>query len=234
MAPRKQRLDPLKAVGYIRVSTEDQHLGPEAQRDALDGWCGAHRVVLVAVHVDQGVSGGAELERRPGLLDAIGALAALSAGVLLVAKRDRLARDVMLAAMLERLVERHGASVKSADNVGNEVGPEAQLLRHMVNAFAEYERALIRSRTRAALAVKKAKGERVGQVPYGFRLDEDGKHLVEDHHEHKVLRRIKRLRASGLSLRRIVDELNEKATPARGHRWHLQTVARLVGRQSRT
>ena len=74
-----------------------------------------------------------------------------------------LARDVVVSGMVERLVERVGGKVLSADGTGNGDGPEHALPRNIVAAFAEYERALIRARTRAALAVKRARSERVGQ-----------------------------------------------------------------------
>ena len=158
---------PTSIIGYIRVSTEDQKLGPEAQAEALKSWCSRHNAELVAVFSDLGVSGGAPLEKRTELLKAVDALKESKADGLLVAKRDRIARDVMIAAMIERLVERAGAKVISADGTGNGDTPEAQLMRNMISAFADYERALIRARTKAALAVKKSRGERTGQIPYG-------------------------------------------------------------------
>lgn len=82
----------MRAVGYIRVSTDEQVNGPKAQADALAAWCARNGVELVAVHHDHGVSGGAELDKRPGLLAALDELE--RGDVLLVAKRDRLARSV--------------------------------------------------------------------------------------------------------------------------------------------
>lgn len=87
MATKGRRADAAKAVGYVRCSTDEQHLGPEAQREALSRWCAANSTELVAIHDDLGVSGGAALDRRPGLLGALDALNAHGAGVLLVAKR---------------------------------------------------------------------------------------------------------------------------------------------------
>ncbi len=54
-----------RGVGYIRVSTEDQILGPDAQRTALERWASARGVELVGVFEDRGVSGAAALDRRP-------------------------------------------------------------------------------------------------------------------------------------------------------------------------
>ena len=74
---------------------------------------------------DHGVGGAEGLDKRIGLGAALAALRQKRAGVLLVAKRDRLARDPILAAMLERQVEREGSVVRAADGAGNGEGPEA-------------------------------------------------------------------------------------------------------------
>lgn len=221
-----------RAVGYLRVSTDDQHLGPEAQRSALSAWCRDHQVDLVAVHEDLGVSGGAELDKRPGLMAALDAIVSHGAGVLLVAKRDRLARDVVVAAMVERLAERSGARVLAADGTGNADNPEGLLMRGIIDVFAAYERALIRSRTRAALAVKRARGERVGTVPYGCRLAPCGERLEPNPEEQNVIDRIARWREAGLTIVAIANRLNAEGHSARGSRWHPTTVARLLRRRA--
>ena len=219
---------PVRVVGYVRVSTDEQHQGPRAQRDEIERWCAARGAELVAVHEDCGVSGAAALDARPGLLAAIDDLAA--GAVLLVAKRDRLARDVMAAAMIERLVARAGATVATCNGAGDGAGPEAQLMRRMIDAFAEYERELIRARTRAALAAKKARGEIVGEAPIGTARGADGRTLAADPGEARAVELIRELRAEGVSIRRIAAELNERGVEARGGRWHATTVARVLAR----
>jgi site-specific DNA recombinase len=83
-------------------------------------------------------------------------------GTLVVAKRDRLARDVAVSALIERAVRESGARIVSADGVGNGDGAADAFLRAILDAAAAYERELIRARTRAAMAVKRAKSERSG------------------------------------------------------------------------
>lgn len=228
---KRTRRDENRVVGYVRVSTDEQSLGPAAQRTALERWCRDRGATLVAVFDDPGVSGAAPLERRTGLLGAVDALGRLNAGVLLVAKRDRLARDVVIAAMIERLAERVGARVASADGTGNGDGPADQLMRHLIDSFAEYERAMIGARTRAAMAVKRTRGERTSRwAPFGFALAADGVHLKPDAKEQQVIALVKRLRARGLSIRAIADRLNVKRCPARGAKWHKTSVERLLGR----
>jgi DNA invertase Pin-like site-specific DNA recombinase len=231
--PRRNRrpaTDPKVAVAYVRVSTDDQALGPEAQREALSRWAAAQGVRIAATFDDLGVSGGAELHKRPGLVAALEALPEHNAGLLVVAKRDRLARDVVLAAMVERLAERAGARIVAADGTGNAEGPEGMLLRGLVDLFAQYERALIRSRTAAALAVKRARGERVGEVPIGFAAPLEGTKLAEHVAEQTAIGRIRELRASGASIRAIAATLNAEGVRARGARWHPTTVARVLDR----
>jgi DNA invertase Pin-like site-specific DNA recombinase len=98
----------------------------------------------------------------------------------------------------------------------------------MIDAFAAYERALIRSRTRSAMAVKRARRERVGTVPYGFRQGDDGL-LVEDEEERAALCLARALRAEGQSLRQIATALGAAGhTPRTGMRWHIQVVRRMV------
>lgn len=230
MRRANRQTDSKRVIGYVRVSTEEQNLGPQAQRDALARWCESNGAELVAVYEDLGVSGGAALEKRPGLLCAIDALAAHHAGTLLVAKRDRLARDVMVCALVERLAERNGSRILAADGAGNGEGPEAMLLRGLVDLFAQYERAMIRTRTAAALSVKRSRRERTGQIPYGYQLAGDGLHLEENPAEQSAYQRLRELRASGLSLRAIAETFNRESIPARGKRWHLTSVARLVER----
>lgn len=226
---RKPPTDPKKVVGYLRVSTDEQTLGPEAQRAALERWCAVHQATLVAVYSEQGVSGGAALDKRPALLAALAALKEHGAGVLLVAKRDRLARDTMLAAMVERLAEREGATVLTADGTGDGDGPEAVLMRRIVDAFAEYERLLIKARTRAALAVKRARGERTGHVPYGWQLGTDGIHLEPHPAEQEARRLIHEGRQAGLTLRAIGERLAARGlVPRGGGRWHVQTIANVL------
>ena len=222
---------PRAVVGYVRASTDDQRLGPEAQLAELRRWCEREGAELVAVHEDQGVSGAAPLEKRPGLLAALDALREHGAAVLLVAKRDRLARDVVVAAMVERLAERGGAQVLAADGTGNGDGPEAQLMRNIVSAFAAYERELIRVRTRAALAAKAERGERVGgKLALGLRAAPCGDRVEPEPSERAALARMVDLRREGTSIRAIAERLNAEGIAARGSRWHPTTVARALRR----
>lgn len=222
--------DPRTAVAYIRVSTDEQMLGPEAQRSAIEAWAARERVQVLAWHVDHGVSGAAPIDKRPGLLAALEALRENRAGLLLAAKRDRLARDVVAAATIERMTAKAGARVVTTDGVSTADTPEGMLMRTLIDAFAQYERALIAARTTAALAAKRRKGERVGQVPYGFRLADGGCALAIEPAEQVVMGRVQAMRESGDTIEGIAARLNAEGVPARGRRWHATTVRRILVR----
>lgn len=215
-------------MGYVRVSTEEQHLGPEAQRAAITLWAQRGGLTVVSWHVDAGVSGARELDGRPALMSALADLAAHRAGVLAVARRDRLARDVVIAATIERAVMGRGARVVSADGVGNGDTPADQFMRTILDGAAAYERELIRARTRAALKAKRAKGERAGNVPWGFAARPDGR--LDPHDvERAIVTRVLELRREGLSLRRIVLALEEESHACRsGKPLQLTQVARIA------
>jgi DNA invertase Pin-like site-specific DNA recombinase len=215
---KKPVTDASRAVAYIRVSTEEQHLGPEAQLAAINVWASRYNVTVVAVHRDIGVSGGAPLADCPGLMTALEDLGVHGAGLLVVAKRDRLARDVMKAAMVEARTEALGARVTSAAGEGDGTDPSAKLMRQIIDAFAEYERALIKARTTAALAAKKVKGERIGGIPYGF-SDVDGK-LVPNEDERRVIIEAKYLSSNGLSMRGICAKFANEGVVFRNFLWN--------------
>lgn len=84
--------------------------------------------------------------------------------------------------------------------------------------------------TRAALAVKAGRGERVGELPLGSMVAEDGRTLIVDADEARTIDLIRALRADGLSIRAIAARLNADGVPARGGRWHPTTVARVLAR----
>ena len=220
--------DPTRAVAYIRVSTEEQHLGPEAQRLAITQWAERSKLTVLAWHSDLGVSGASDLTARPSLGAALNDLVTLRAGVLVVARRDRLARDVVVAASIERAASANGGRVISADGVGNGDSPADQFMRTILDGAAAYERALIRARTRAALKARRARGERAGNVPWGYKTDESGR-LYDKEGERNVITRVIELRRAGASLRDIVRTLAREGHTARsGQALLLTQVARIV------
>ncbi len=228
---RKAKIEAVSvAVIYRRVSTSEQAesgLGLEAQEARCRDFAERAGLTVQDVFTDAGVSGAAELDRCPQLVAALAALPA--GGALLVAKRDRLGRDNLRLAMIEREAARKGARITSAAGEGTESDdPSGLLLRRMVDAFAEYERLLIGVRTSAALRAKRARGERLGSTPLGYRTMEDGS-VVADAAELETVARVRALRAAGLTLRAIVDVMTaEGRRTKRGGAWQATTVKRIL------
>lgn len=134
----------------------------------------------------------------------------------MVAKRDRLGRDPIVTAMIESAIARKKARVVSAAGEGTDGdSPSDVLMRRMIDAFAEYERLIIKARTSSALQAKKTRNERVGSIPYGFRLSGDGVHIEENPAEQEVITEIRRLGTAGLNLPAICRELERKGFTTR-------------------
>lgn len=216
-------------IAYTRVSTEDQNLGVDAQRASIEGWALAHGQSVAAWHADK-LSGSLGLERRPGLLAAIAAVG--KGDTLIVAKRDRIARDTIVSAMVDRMVARAGGTVVSADGAGDGAGPEAQLMRRIMDAFAEYERLIIRSRTKAALGALKSSGKRAGQLPFGFDADGDG-NLVPNEHDQRIIAEVLAMRARGFGRLKMAGHFRESGKMTfRGTALHPTTIERILAAQS--
>ena len=218
------------AVAYLRVSTDGQTvsgLGLDAQRAAILGAASRLGLTVTSWHADEGVSGSAALDARPGLLAALDALT--RGDVLVVAKRDRLGRDVLNVAMAERLAARKGARILSAAGEGTDGDAPADILmRQMIDAFAQFERAVIGARTKVALKAKRARGYRAGTVPFGYVADATGR-LSENPAEQRVVSLVRELRAAGFTLQAIADELNAQGfTTRKGTAWRHQYVRALA------
>ena len=200
----------MQAAIYTRVSTDEQvesGAGINAQIDACTAFAQQHGWLVIGVFTDEGVSGTADLDKRTGLLAAIDVLA--KDVLLLVAKRDRIGRDVLLIKSVERMVSRRKSTIVAL-NGANEDSPESSLFNGIIDQFAAYEVAVIRARTKAALAAKKARGECVGRIPYGFTVANDGKTLEPCPTEQTALQRMMSLRTQGYSLRKIAVLLNSE------------------------
>lgn len=222
----------MTAYIYLRVSTDDQGisgLGLEAQRancTKLAEKIGADEII---VYDDIGISGASEIEKRPGLSRILNDIR--KGDVLLVAKRDRIAREPRLMGFVEWTLTKRKAVLHSAAGEGSGL-PEDDvsgiMQRGMLDLFSKIERAMIRTRTRDAMKAKKARGERVGAVPYGFTLAEDGKHLQEAPHEQEVIKKIHTVYRN-LSTRKIASYLNANQIPTRsGNPWTQTQISRIL------
>lgn len=216
----------MKFVTYLRVSTERQGqsgLGLEAQRAAVATHVdGRGEVIAEFVEVESG-----KKSDRPELARALAEAKRVGA-VLLIAKLDRLARNV---AFIANLLE-SGVEVTAADM------PEAnRFVLHIMAAVAEQEGRAISERTKAALAAAKARGAKLGWSNPN-RVEEQrqasAKGVITNKakahaHATNVLPIIEQIRAGSASLRQIANELNARGVKtARGGKWYATTVRNLT------
>ncbi|MBA7495970.1 DNA-invertase hin [subsurface metagenome] len=217
-----------QAIGYIRVSTSGQveeGVSLEAQQAKINAWCIANDYELLDVFIDAGISG--KNLNRKGLVEAIDILAPGTA--IVVYSLSRLTRSTKDMLHLAEVIEDKQADLVSLSEKIDTTSAAGRMVFRMLAVLNEFERDQISERTKTALAHKKANGERIGTVPYGYRLTEDGKTLNKDENEQTVLTRMKRLRSKGHTLQAIADRLNkEGAYTRRGTVWRYQYIHSLL------
>jgi DNA invertase Pin-like site-specific DNA recombinase len=207
------------------MSTAKQDLSTDAQKMVISGWAAQAGVEIVGWFEDPARSGSTPPKRRPGLVAALDALETLRAGVLVVAADDRLSRNADHAGWVATEVKENGAIVVDASN------PEAEWIAKMFGRMqAQAYLESLRKNTIRALAVKKARNERVGSIPFGYQLMSDGVHLEPHPGEHPTLLRILELRLQGLGGRRIAATLTAEGHQPRGSVWNPGNIQVLADR----
>jgi len=206
----------MRAIGYVRVSHEDQArdgVSLAAQRAQIKAYCRARRWQVVEIFADEGISG--KNLHRPGLQRALAGLEERRAKALVVVKLDRLSRSVRdIFALVEETFTGNGASLVSiAENLDATTAMGKAFLG-ILAVLAQMERELASERTRAALSHVKATGRYLGRPPFGKRRDREGR-LVEDHEAQQALRRARRLRQKGASWREICRAIGWTMSQAR-------------------
>jgi DNA invertase Pin-like site-specific DNA recombinase len=219
-----------KAVAYIRVSTAQQGrsgLGIEAQRDAIQRFAAAEGIELVAEFVEVETGKGSDaLDRRPQLAAALSAARRADCPVV-VAKLDRLSRDVAFIA---------GLMAQRVPFLVAELGADPDpFMLHLWAALAEKERAMISQRTRDALARAKANGKRLGNRTNLAEAQASGRQVQVDQalaRAANIMPVIREIQATGCStLREVAVVLNRRGiqTP-RGGFWTAMSVKRVMDR----
>jgi DNA invertase Pin-like site-specific DNA recombinase len=212
-------------VSYLRVSTQQQGrsgLGLEAQRAAVAAYV-ANRGVLLRefIEIETG-KGSNALERRQQLRAAI-ELAKKESIVLLIAKLDRLARNVHFVT---------GLIESGCDFIAVDM-PNANKTMIQIHAvMSEHERDQISARTKAALAAAKARGTRLGvRGPQNLRPNIEARKAAADAFAERLKGIIDGFNTRGLTHRAMAAELNAVALPApRGGKWTHGQVQRLLSR----
>lgn len=218
-----------RAVAYMRVSTSKQGasgLGIEAQRAAIARFCQAEGIEVLAEHIEVETGKGADaLDRRPVLAAAL-AEARKAKVPVVVAKLDRLSRDVHFIS---------GLMAERVPFIVAELGIDADpFMLHLFAALSEKERAMIAARTRDALAAAKARGVKLGNpnIAKARAASIAMNQAKASAKAEAVLPIIKAIQKSGVtSLRAIAAELTARKVPtARGGDWAAPQVRNILKR----
>lgn len=238
----------MKAIGYIRVSTEEQAktgVSLDAQRDKLTKYADLYGLELVAIEADEGVS--AKTLDRPGLKRALAMIDDGQADGLLIAKLDRLTRSV---SDWDRLIqgyfgERGGKQLMSVGDSIDTRTAAGRLVLNVLMSVAQWEREKISELVRDALQFKIRNNSKCGpKVRYGSAIDpsdqrvsKKGKRpvgLVDAPDEVEAIGLMRTLRESGRSFRSIASELTSRSIPTRDGmgRWDHSTVRKILARNA--
>ena len=160
---------PKRAALYLRVSTDGRTV--DNQRLALEAVCEQRGWQMVQVYADNGISGAKGRNQRPGL-DAL--MKDASRGrfdVVMAWALDRLGRSLL--DLLDTLGELEAAGVALVlhEQAIDTTTPAGRMFFQITGAFAEFERAMIRSRVRAGLDRAKARGVRLGRSRTGAKVE---------------------------------------------------------------
>jgi len=211
-----------KAFAYLRVSGRGQLRGDgfPRQLQAVQVYAKANKLQIAQVYREEGVSGKNDLEHRPALQQLVEALHSDGIQLVLVEKLDRLARDLMVQESIIADFQRSGFEIRSVaepDLCSDD--PSRTLIRQVLGAFSQYERAMIVLKLRGARQRMKAKtGRCEGRLPFGSQPGEAA-----------IIRRMEVLRATGASYQGIADTLqHEGLKPRLASTWNPIVVNRIL------
>lgn len=228
-ADRRHEATAKKAVGYVRVSTDEQaetgfSLG--AQREAIAAFATSQGYELIEMVEDAGVSGATDPATRPGFRQVVERAAAHEFSILLVWRFDRLARHLAFAVTItDRLLREYAVAVRSVTEPLDTTTGLGQVIFSVLAGMAQMEKAAITERTMMGKKAKALRGGYTGgKVPYGYERDKEGG-LRPNPGEAAVVRQIYGWAREGSGAKAIARRLNRAGVPTRGgNPWAWQTV----------
>ena len=223
----------MKAIGYIRVSTEDQAregVSLDNQRAKIQAYCDLKDMDLVEVIEDAGIS--AKNLNRPGIKRVLRLARTKQIDAIVTYKLDRMFRSTVDALETTQKFDKWAVSFHSIQENLDTKSAMGRFFFTLIAALAEMERGIIGERTRTALQHKKANGEKTGgDVPFGFSLTEKG-FLAINEAEQRAISLMVELRNKGYSLRAIAHELEKEGHKTKTGKtaWNPKTVSMILKR----
>lgn len=218
-----------RAIGYVRVSTSEQAtegISLDNQKAKIQAYCNLNELELIEIIEDAGKSG--KNLNREGIQDLTGRIKNKSIEAVVVYRLDRLSRKVIDTLTLIETIEKSGITFHSLNEKIDTSTAMGRFFLNITASLAQMERDLISERTKDALQMKIANNERAGQIPFGWRLSEDGNTLIPHKGEQEVIRQVKRLHGQGMSYRAICEVLKQAGVKPQGKYWHPQTIKNIL------
>lgn len=227
-----------KAFAYLRVSGlgQAQGDGPERQTIAINQYAKANDIEVVRIFAEPGITGACygatlenpitDLEQRPAFQDLLAALRTEPVKLVLIEKLDRLARSLMLQELILsdwRHKKIECISIAEPDFCTSD--PTRTLMRQIMGAIAEYERAMIIMKLNGARNRKRSLGTiEEGRKPFGH---------AKFPKEQFTIQRILELSQQGNTLSRIASTLTSENLSSRsGKPWSLSTLSKIIKRSA--
>jgi len=222
-----------QAIGYIRVSTEqqaDEGVSLVSQRAKIEAWCELNDYELTAIYEDVGISG-KTIIKRPQLQIALKEIKKDMA--LVVYNLSRLARSTKNCIEIADLLRNKGSDLVSLTEKIDTSSAIGEFFFTLIAALGQMERKVIGERTKVALAHKKSIGEKYAPVPFGYK-EIDGK-LKPVQEEIEIVAEIISKRKSGNTLQSIAQALNDQGVIGKqGGKWYASSVRCILQRQLQT
>ncbi|KND51233.1 MAG: site-specific DNA recombinase [Parcubacteria bacterium C7867-001] len=235
-----------RAAIYLRVSTDEQakegHYGLKVQEDHTRKYCEDRGYALNEEHVfvDDGYSGGLEFQDRPAFSELYRVALNKEIDVVVVAKQDRIARDLEVAVLIRRELRKIGIPLESVAEPFDQATPMGSTMTKMTDLFADFERMVIRERTYNGRIRAAKDGKWVtGLPPYGYTIVKQTKKLEIIEREAEVVSQFFQwLVYERLSLHEMERRANSMNLPAPKHKtirkrvtsnhWYARSIGRIL------
>lgn len=225
-----------QAVGYLRVSTSNQvgedKFGLADQKQSIEAYADANGFEIIDWRSDEGISG-ASLD-RPALQQLLTDSSSKTFSVVLVAKIDRLARDLMAQLWIEKELLKHEVELVSVAEPFRGQDPANVLFRQIIGAFAQFEKARITERLSGGRKQKaKTGGYAGGNTPLGYQASRGDKAISINEDKAEVVKRAFEIKQNNptWSLDKIANQLNLEGHSTKQNKpFHRMQVKRIFDR----
>lgn len=220
----------LKAIAYTRVSTDKQAndgISLDNQISKIKAYAEFNDMEIVEIIQDAGKSG--KTLKREGIKRVIDLCENKEIDAVIVYQFSRLTRSTKdLLFLVEDIFDKNGVSFHSINEKVDTSTPQGKFFLTIIGAMNQMEREEISFRTKDALAHKKTKGERLGAIPFGYKLVNGS--LIEVPEEQKAIALVKQLKSDGFSIRKIALEMERREikTAKGAVKWHIATIQRIL------